>query len=282
MTLFSSSKRQTAAGSTTGSSANPTRLRSSLTKGSSTIASAASTDSPPSSPLPEAGSSSHQGAAPSSPPPRPPRLRPPAPRDGDDAAAEDSLGDDGRRPEDDELLITCHARGEKASFSFVCLGVGGGPLESDCSCYVVKAADRHWRQGMYVLEGGESASKPSAIAPLLRSRPRTVTGSWLGALSRVCSDNLRKAFYDFDFSHSDASLRAGEIGSYAKAFLISHAHLDHILGMVLGSASLPGKRAVYGLKSTLENLLGIFDGKLWPKLASFREDDPFIVYHFKP
>lgn len=52
--------------------------------------------------------------------------------------------------------------------------------------------------------------------------------------------------------------------------------------MVLGSASLPGKRAVYGLKSTLDNLMGLFDGKLWPKLASFKEDAPHIVYHMKP
>lgn len=72
------------------------------------------------------------------------------------------------------------------------------------------------------------------------------------------------------------------MGSHAKAFLITHAHLDHILGMVLGSASLPGKRAVYGLRSTLDNLLGIFDGKLWPKLASLDENAPFIVYHCRP
>lgn len=107
-------------------------------------------------------------------------------------------------------------------------------------------------------------------------------GSWLGALSTVCSDPLRKAFHDFDFHHDNPSLRAGEIASCAQAFLISHAHLDHILGMVLGSASLPGRRPVFGLKSTLDNLLGIFDGKLWPKLASYREEQPFIVYHLRP
>ncbi|CAO1633039.1 unnamed protein product [Parajaminaea phylloscopi] len=183
------------------------------------------------------------------PPPRPPRRR--------DIWEQPSPN---RSREEDELFVSCQPPGEPPSFTFVCLGVGGGPLENDCSCYVVKPANRSWRQGMYVLEGG----------------------SWLGALSRVCSDSLCRAFFDFDFSHRDPSLRAGEIGSFAKAFLISHAHLDHILGMVLGSASLPGKRAVFGLKPTLENLMGIFDGKLWPKLASFREDEPYIVYHLKP
>ncbi|CAO1624858.1 unnamed protein product [Sympodiomycopsis kandeliae] len=162
---------------------------------------------------------------------------------------------------DEELFVTCHPPDEQPSFVFVCLGVGGGPLENDCSCYMVKPAGRDWRQGSFVLEGG----------------------SWLGALSKLCEpDTMSPAFLDFPFSHKSPSIRAGEIGSHAKAFLITHAHLDHILGMVLGSASLPGKRAVYGLKSTLDNLLGIFDGKLWPKLASLDENAPFIVYHCRP
>lgn len=111
----------------------------------------------------------------------------------------------------------------------------------------------------------------------------THLGSWLGALSKLCDPATNSpAFSDFPFTHSSPSIRAGEIGSHAKAFLITHAHLDHILGMVLGSASLPGKRAVYGLRSTLDNLLGIFDGKLWPKLASLDDNAPFIVYHCRP
>lgn len=59
--------------------------------------------------------------------------------------------------EDDasSLLVTCHPPNRPPSFVFVCLGVGGGPLENDCSCYMVKPAGRDWRQGSFVLEGGE-------------------------------------------------------------------------------------------------------------------------------
>ena len=58
--------------------------------------------------------------------------------------------------EEHELFVRCHAPNQKPSFVFVCLGVGGGPLENDCSCYLMKPADRHWRDGSYVIEGGES------------------------------------------------------------------------------------------------------------------------------
>ena len=89
------------------------------------------------------------------------------------------------------------------------------------------------------------------------------------------------AFASTAFPHASAALRAGYIGSFASCFLITHAHLDHILGLVLGSASLPGKRAVWGLRATLENLLEVFNGKIWPKLASFKEDEPHTVYHLR-
>ena len=107
-------------------------------------------------------------------------------------------------------------------------------------------------------------------------------GSWLGALTRVLEDNSpNSAFAEVPFPHDSPALRAGYLGSFAHSFLISHAHLDHILGMVLGSASLPGRRQVYGLRPTLENLMGVFNGKIWPKLASFDDDGGPAVYLLK-
>lgn len=107
-------------------------------------------------------------------------------------------------------------------------------------------------------------------------------GSWLGALTRVLENvGPDSAFAEVQFPHNSPALRAGFLGSFAHSFLISHAHLDHILGMVLGSASLPGKRKVFGLKPTLENLLDVFNGKIWPKLASFDDDGGPAVYLLK-
>lgn len=45
--------------------------------------------------------------------------------------------------------------GKQPAFTWVCLGVGGGPLESDCSCYIVKPAEAAWEEGYAVVEGGE-------------------------------------------------------------------------------------------------------------------------------
>lgn len=149
----------------------------------------------------------------------------------------------------------------EASFTFVCLGVGGGPLENDCSCYLLKPAHRQWTDGSVVIEGG----------------------SWLGALTRVLENvGPNSAFHDTEFPSEIPAIRAGFIGSFAHSFLISHAHLDHILGLVLGSASLPGKSNVYGLKGTLDNIMGVFNGKIWPKLASFDDDGGPAVYKLKP
>ncbi|PWN35848.1 uncharacterized protein FA14DRAFT_160837 [Meira miltonrushii] len=148
----------------------------------------------------------------------------------------------------------------EASFTFVCLGVGGGPLENDCSCYLLKPAHRQWTDGSVVLEGG----------------------SWLGALTRILENvGPNSAFHDTQFPSEVPAIRAGFIGSFAHSFLISHAHLDHILGLVLGSASLPQKSNVYGLKGTLDNIMGVFNGKIWPRLASFDDDGGPAIYRLK-
>lgn len=48
-----------------------------------------------------------------------------------------------------------HSPNEEPSFTFVCLGVGGGPVEGDCSCYLLKPAQKKWDEGSIVVEGGE-------------------------------------------------------------------------------------------------------------------------------
>lgn len=71
-------------------------------------------------------------------------------------------------------------------------------------------------------------------------------------------------------------------------FAISHAHLDHIQGLVVSSgACLPppssstgdadsattaGPRRVYGTLRTLRNIDRVMDGGVWPKLAGDESD----------
>ncbi|KDN45746.1 hypothetical protein K437DRAFT_274143 [Tilletiaria anomala UBC 951] len=276
-------------------------------------------------------------------------------------------------------------RGQAPSFTFICLGVGGGPLESDCSCYLLKPGDAPWIPGATGI-GSATRRKSSTSSASVKGKVATMGipeaaeegqddaqreeveqeeeespefkgscvviegGSFLGALARICSqpqpedlpnrggraaeddgelwgqeedeenvdgeDTLTPdaatlhldpsaaspgaaddaegsesdsndalcapyappgpAFHPSSilFPFSDPALRAGFLASCITGFVITHAHLDHIAGMVLGCASLPGTKMVWGTRGTLGNIKGMFDGFIWPKLARWepRED----------
>ncbi|WFC93491.1 3',5'-cyclic-nucleotide phosphodiesterase [Malassezia brasiliensis] len=146
-----------------------------------------------------------------------------------------------------------------AAFSFVCLGVGGGPLESNCSGYLMKPADRAWSDGTTLLEAG----------------------SWLGALVTLLREP-QHAFYDVSFPECSAEGKAEIVNAWVRQALISHGHLDHIFGLVLASAARRTQCPVYGLKDTLETILGVFNGRIWPKLASYDASNPMAYYHLRP
>lgn len=148
-----------------------------------------------------------------------------------------------------------------AGFSLVCLGVSGGPLEHNCSCYVFKPAQQRWDQGTVLLEGG----------------------SWLGSLSRLLEHPASSPFQDATFpEESTAESRVVLFNSWVKSMLVSHGHLDHFYGMVLASAAQPSQRPLYGTRDTLETIQGVFNGHVWPRLASFRAEDPLAFYHLRP
>lgn len=146
-----------------------------------------------------------------------------------------------------------------AAFSFVCLGVGGGPYDNDCSCYVMKPADREWHDGTILVEGG----------------------SFLGSL-KECLEHPEDTFPDAEFPpHLSAEQRTEIFNSWITQVYLSHGHLDHVFGLVLASAILRIQRPVYGLPDTLNTLLGLFNGRLWPRLASYNADDPMSLYHLR-
>jgi 3',5'-cyclic-nucleotide phosphodiesterase len=65
-----------------------------------------------------------------------------------------------------------------------------------------------------------------------------------------------------------------------KAYLLSHAHLDHVAGLVLNSPD-DTKKDILGLSSTLDTLRDhLFNHKLWP---NFTDEGPGVQlkkYHF--
>lgn len=66
-----------------------------------------------------------------------------------------------------------------------------------------------------------------------------------------------------------------------KGYLISHAHLDHISGLVVSSTE-DTKKEIYGLKSTIDTLKNnVFNWQLWPNFANEGEGFKLNQYTYK-
>ncbi|KAI0933822.1 hypothetical protein AcW1_005543 [Taiwanofungus camphoratus] len=150
-----------------------------------------------------------------------------------------------------------------ATFDMVVLGCGGGPNEHNLSCYLFKLRNASWNDGIFALEAG----------------------SGIGALSRLLHrqpDLFGHRPVDDD---RNPQCSAVEIYSWIRCFLITHSHLDHVNSLVLSAGSLSGSsRHVFGASRTLKDLEGIFSDRIWPKLASWNEDDslPLIFSPLSP
>ncbi|KAF7295251.1 hypothetical protein MIND_01064000 [Mycena indigotica] len=127
-------------------------------------------------------------------------------------------------------------------FDLVVVGEGGGPDETNLSGYLLKPSDKDWKDGIIALEAG----------------------SGLGALQKLINNDSR-------LFNSTSAL---EVYSYVHCFLVTHAHLDHVNGLVLSAGTLSGPRKrVYASRQTLQDLESVFADRIWPNLASWDKDD---------
>lgn len=128
-----------------------------------------------------------------------------------------------------------------AAFEVVVLGASGGLDESDLSCVLVSPAGR---DEYIALDAG------TVYSGLVRAaRRKTLTAS-----------------------------PAELLRHHLHAYFISHAHLDHIAGLVIISPEDTPK-PLYGLASTLDALREhVFNGRIWP---NFTDEGPGALgrYH---
>ncbi|WVQ99702.1 hypothetical protein IAU59_006843 [Kwoniella sp. CBS 9459] len=170
------------------------------------------------------------------------------------------------------------------TFEIVVLGSGGGPLETDCSGYLVKAAKSKWEDGVLAVEGG----------------------SGLGALASILERRTPSDIFPglkFPKTHNTPILKAAHVFSLLACYLITHAHLDHVGSLIMLSGSVPPRNIehtqpskastrdenssdstppardaahprphVYGTRKTLEQLSQAYQGGLWPELGSWVPD----------
>lgn len=57
-----------------------------------------------------------------------------------------------------------------------------------------------------------------------------------------------------------------------RCFAVTHAHLDHIQGLIISSGASLYPRPLYGVRRTLENVDRMLDGGVWPKLGGYESD----------
>lgn len=87
--------------------------------------------------------------------------------------------------------------------------------------------------------------------------------------------------YDIPLS-PDSSLRleGHVLQHHIKAYLISHAHIDHVAGLVINSPDDSAKN-IFGLASTIDNIRDhLFNWKIWPNFGDEGEGFHLKKYHY--
>jgi len=140
----------------------------------------------------------------------------------------------------------------KEEFQMVVLGCTGGPRENNISGYLLSPlAKQEW----IALDAG------SLLVGMERALEK-------GSLKDV-------VFTD------DKLTPAGEmLNKHIGCFLISHAHLDHIAGLVLNS-QIDSKKCILGISPTIDNLRDhIFNGRIWPNYGNEGYEPILNLYEY--
>ncbi|TDL27223.1 cyclic-AMP phosphodiesterase [Rickenella mellea] len=142
------------------------------------------------------------------------------------------------------------------TFDLVVVGSGGGPSETNISAYLLKERALSWEDGIVALEAG----------------------SGVGALQKILDKNPDM------LGSSGEKHTAAQIYSFVRAYVITHTHLDHVLGLVLLAGAFVGqRRRLMGSMQTLKDLESIFrPSRIWPNLASWNENDADFLYLYDP
>ena len=81
--------------------------------------------------------------------------------------------------------------------------------------------------------------------------------------------NEKNSFEEIETSpDTDLNFEVQILQNHIKGYLISHAHLEHVAGLVICS-NLDSKKPIYGIDSTIDYLRDhLFNWKIWPNFGS--------------
>ncbi|MGL5123606.1 MAG: MBL fold metallo-hydrolase [Fusobacteriaceae bacterium] len=139
------------------------------------------------------------------------------------------------------------------SFEIITLGSDGGVNDGNLSSYLLKGA----QDSNYV------ALDAGTLLPGIKKNLEK---------NNFTSINIPK---DIEWSKEGYIFR-----EKIKGYFLSHAHLDHISGLVISSTE-DTKKPIYGIKSTIEKLKDtVFNWKLWPNFANEGEGYKLGQYEY--
>jgi 3',5'-cyclic-nucleotide phosphodiesterase len=151
------------------------------------------------------------------------------------------------------LLGVALASGQSPAFVAIVLGAGGGPGQDDLSAYLLAPAGS---ADFACLDAGTLL--PGIRAAYTRGSFRAIG---------VPTDQL-------------LSPEGWLFRTRIRAYLLSHAHLDHVAGLVVDSPEDAGGKPILGLPETIDRVRDhLFNGKVWPNFADEGER-PLKRYHY--
>ncbi len=197
------------------------------------------------------------------------------------------------------------------SFQFTVLGSSGGPFDGATSSYLLKSYQTSWCPNCIVsVDGGSLLSNIASILEsqiqaqnrFRRHHRLSTTASNINCLGssnsnppslwntistpkilRFYSDSRPLSHYirctvtnsPFPISYlpynSIISNSSFILSEYIASFCLTHPHLDHIAGLVIGTADLTkqSKKRIFGFESTISAIQKhIFNGIIWPNLTN--------------
>lgn len=163
-------------------------------------------------------------------------------------------------------------------------GSGGGPLESNTTAFLVRSLSSSWTKGS--LLAVDAGNLLSGIQAIIETTQDTFPGS-LRLFDRSSKPILPQTlisgpFVGLSLPFFDAKANAGHIvKTLVDTYLITHPHLDHISGLVVNTACLPGTRQkrIAALPSTIHAFKQhIFNNVIWPNLTDENEGAGLVTY----
>ncbi len=141
----------------------------------------------------------------------------------------------------------------KPKFKVIALGTAGGITEEDLTSYLIAPVD---------------SSDFAALD----------AGTMLYGIKKAAN---KGSFSDIEYPpDSDLSIEGFILRNKIKAYLLTHAHLDHISGLIINSPSDTTKN-ILALPQTIEYLKKyIFNWKIWPNFGSEGEGLQISRYNY--